>query len=33
MYELSVGCIFRNESHSIQEWIEHYYNILYYNIL
>jgi len=24
MYELSVGCIFRNESHSIQEWIEHY---------
>lgn len=24
MYELSVGCVFRNEAHSIQEWIEHY---------
>ena len=24
MYELSVGAVFRNESDSIQEWIEHY---------
>lgn len=26
MYFLSVGAIFRNESHCIQEWIEHYLN-------
>jgi len=24
MYFLSVACLFRNESHSIREWIEHY---------
>jgi len=24
MYLLSVGCLFRNESHSIVEWLEHY---------
>ena len=24
MYSLSVGCLFRNESHSIVEWLEHY---------
>jgi len=24
MYKLSVGAIFRNESHGIKEWIEHY---------
>ena len=24
MYNLSVGAIFKNESHSIREWIEHY---------
>jgi glycosyltransferase involved in cell wall biosynthesis len=24
MYKLSVGAIFKNESHSIKEWIEHY---------
>jgi hypothetical protein len=24
MYRLSVGCLFRNEAHSIKEWIEHY---------
>ena len=24
MYKLSVGAIFKNEEHSIKEWIEHY---------
>jgi len=24
MHPLSVGCLFRNEAHSIKEWIEHY---------
>ena len=24
MYKLSIGCLFRNESNSIVEWIEHY---------
>jgi len=24
MHPLSVGCLFRNEGHSIKEWIEHY---------
>ena len=26
MYKLSVGAIFKNEEHSIKEWIEHYLN-------
>jgi hypothetical protein len=24
MYDLSVGCLFKNESHSIVEWLDHY---------
>lgn len=24
MYKLSVGCLFKNESHSLVEWLEHY---------
>lgn len=24
MYSLAIGCLFRNESHSIVEWLEHY---------
>ena len=26
MYKLSVGAVFKNEEHSIKEWIEHYLN-------
>ena len=26
MYKLSVGALFKNEAHSIKEWIEHYLN-------
>lgn len=26
MYKLSVGALFKNENHSIKEWIEHYLN-------
>ena len=24
MYKLSIGALFKNESHSIKEWLEHY---------
>ena len=24
MYNLSVGALFKNESHALEEWLEHY---------